>query len=195
MLCFCSAAGASQLASRKAPGPRGVRGSLPLLWCRHRPRTGRQAGALWHRLSGNQQGEREHNKSLSACVLGQKTKWFYDSRIKMLYMFFFFHSSFFCRRWMLWSVRFSCWRICTTSGLFSTMVVFGTLNRGNSPFLLSLCLGCVLHKPHAVQTVLKVWLRYNKSENVIFWVVLAAEMRYPDVLRQTSNQTHTGHIC
>lgn len=71
-LCFCSSAGASQLATRKAPGARGVRGGIPLLWRRHRPRAGRQAGAVWSRLSRNQQGEREHNKSLTACVLGHK---------------------------------------------------------------------------------------------------------------------------
>lgn len=48
-----------------------------------------------------------------------------------------------CRRWTLWSVRFSCWRICDTTGLFSTTGVFGTWIRENSPFLLSSCPGCV----------------------------------------------------
>lgn len=47
------------------------------------------------------------------------------------------------RRWMLWSARSSCWKICVTSGSFSTTVVFGTWNRGSSPFLSNSCLGWV----------------------------------------------------
>lgn len=58
MLCFGSSTGTRQLATREAPGARGVRGGVPLLWCWHGPRAGRQAGALWPRLSRNQQGER-----------------------------------------------------------------------------------------------------------------------------------------
>jgi len=71
-----------------------------------------------------------------------------EFRLKMPYMRIDLRFSYLshlscCRRWMLWSVRFSCWRICAMSGLCSTTVVFGTLNRRNSPFLWSLCPGCV----------------------------------------------------
>lgn len=48
-----------------------------------------------------------------------------------------------CRKWMLWSVRFSCWRICVTRGLCSTTAAFETSTRENSPFLSSSCPGCV----------------------------------------------------
>lgn len=92
VFCFCSSTGASQLATRKAPGAWGVRGGLPLLWRWHGTRASRQAGALWSRLSRNQQGWREQLKSvrntaLTAFILGYKTV--YGTRLKVLRVFFF----------------------------------------------------------------------------------------------------------
>lgn len=185
--CFCSTAGASQLATRKAPGARGIRGGLPLLWRRHRPRAGRQTGALWSRLSRNQQGERQRHWLNIRAQDSQVMLW-----IKTKDALFFS-----CRRWTLWSVRFSCWRICVTSGSFSTMVVFGTSIRRSSPFLSSSCLGCVLlnvfqlfwvtqnttsrHKPS------RVWLRHNMNED--------EEIGTRTFKDEHQIETRTSHIC
>lgn len=79
VFCFCSTAGASQLATRKAPGARGVRGGLPLLWRWHGTRARRQAGALWSGLSRNQQGERER----LTCVINKCMCW----RAKLIFCF------------------------------------------------------------------------------------------------------------
>lgn len=46
-----------------------------------------------------------------------------------------------CRRWVLWSVRFSCWKIYSMSALFSTMAACETHMKELSPFLWSTCLG------------------------------------------------------
>lgn len=129
-----SAAGACQLAARKAPGTWGVRGGLPLLRRRHGPRAGRQAGAVWTRLSRNQQGECEKKLEQAAS---------YNQNIHRKMDRLYISCLCLCRRWTLWSVRFSCWRICVTRESFSTTVVSGTWNRRSSPFLWSSCPGCV----------------------------------------------------
>lgn len=131
--CFRSSQGASQLATRKAPGARGVRGGLSVLWRRHRQGAGCQAGAFWSRLSGNQQGERK-----------DVTETFHVWSLQAL-TFTFFVCLFVCRRWTLWSVRSSFWRTCATIASCSITVAFGTTNRGNSPFLSNSCLGYVLY--------------------------------------------------
>lgn len=79
-------------------------------------------------------------------------------------------SVFLCRRWMLWSVRFSCWRICVMKELFSTTVVFGTSNKKNSPYLLSLCLGYVYYIwIYLIYQLNPYWSHLPKKKQ--FWTV------------------------